>query len=120
MNEIDKKKTKFIHTNQPLITSFYTKRYLFFAEFRFLKNQEIFEGGHNSTLFGNSFMSDFDNLGICLFLEFHSNCFLLIFYVANFHNVVSRKFLNRNSTGNTRKVVNTRFSREAFHEHIFE
>ena len=32
-NEWDwKEKTMFIHTNQPLITSFYIKRYLFFAE----------------------------------------------------------------------------------------
>ena len=31
-NEIEEKKTLLIHTNQPLITSFYKKMYLFFAE----------------------------------------------------------------------------------------
>ena len=31
-SEIEEKKKMFIYTNQPLITSFYIKKYLFFAE----------------------------------------------------------------------------------------
>ena len=31
-NEIEEKKKMFIHTNQPLFTSFYLKRNLFFVE----------------------------------------------------------------------------------------
>ena len=33
MNEIEEKKTMFIHTNQPLFTPFYLKKITFFAEF---------------------------------------------------------------------------------------